>query len=55
MGWFESNESIPNEFVAMTDGWFTDATGGVVSAVILGIVPIIHHQHMAMAAAKGWQ
>ena len=49
MGWFSADgATIPNEFTAMTDGWWDTAVGGIVTVPVLSIVPIIHHQHMGM-------
>jgi hypothetical protein len=48
MGWFKADSSIPNEFTVFTDGWWDTATGSIETATIISMIPIIHHQHMAM-------
>ena len=52
MGWFKADASIPNEFTVMTDGWWDTAVGTTTYTAVIGIGPIIHHQHMMIGARR---
>ena len=52
MGAFKADGSIPNEFTVLTDGWWDTAVGGIIKAIALSIVPIIHHQHFAIGGMR---
>ena len=52
MGWFKADASIPNEFTAMTDGWWDTAVGGVEAAGLIFITGAVHHQHMALSGMR---
>ena len=49
MGWFKADGTIPNRFTTLTDGWWDTAAGSLETEAVISMVPIIHHQHMAMA------
>jgi len=49
-GSFNAALTVPNFFTVGTDGWWNTEVGGGGGggASVMGIVPILHHQHMRM-------